>query len=332
MLDFDDLFQFGSVCSYWWQFYKIYWKNFLASQEPLLVQKSSISEKHFSLISLPHQKVYHSKMFNNFFRFAYQGSSSGYFIMTCRNNNSFTLINPFTRRKIQIKNSTFKVDYSSFFCHVLLAFVRGSNEFILVVSCRNSHDLYVYKSQNFGWVTYSTLQKVVDFVVLHNTIYVVTDKANIGILNLNSRDIHFLELKGTPSVTYTRYSHVRLVSCDGQLLVLNFLSKESFNVYKIDFSTMDYVKLETLGDLALFYAPRRKYYALSNPGRWGYEKNSVHVIDLPCHKYRVYKGDDNKMPEIILPFFIASHYSYQDEPYLDWCFRHLHYEVDYSFV
>jgi len=222
---------------------------------------------------------------------------------------------------------------------VLLAFVRGSKEFILVVSCRNSDNLHVYKSQNFGWVTYSTLQKVVDFVVLNNTIYVVTDKANIGILNLNSADIHFLELKSTPSVTSTPYSHVRLVSCDGQLLMLNFISKETFNVYKIDFSTMDYVKLETLGDLALFYAPRKKYYALSNPGLWGYEKNYVHVIDLPCHKYRVYKGEDNKMPDFILPFLIVdlivdrpSEAFYGDESYLDWCFRHLHYEVDSSFV
>lgn len=340
ILDFDDLFQFGSVCKNWWQLYKIYCKNFMTSQEPLLVQKSSISKKYFSLISLPHQKVYHSKMLNNFFRFAYQGSSSGYLIMTCR-NNSFILINPFTRRKMKIKNSTFEVDFFCFSCYVLLAFVRGSKEFILVVSGRNFDFLHVYKSQNSGWVTYSTLQKIVDFVVLHNAIYIVTDKAKIGILNLNSADIHFLELKSTPNVTSAPYSHVRLVSCDGQLLVLNFNSKETFNVYKIDFSTMDYVKLETLGDLALFYAPRKKYYALSNPGLWGYEKNSVHVIDLPCHKYRVYKGEDNKMPEFILPYLILDlpseascqdEVSYKDEPYLDWCFRHLHYEVDYSFV
>jgi len=110
-----------------------------------------------------------------------------------------------------------------------------------------------------------TPQKVVDFVVLHNTIYVVTVKASIGILNLNSANINFLELKSTPSAISTPYSHIRFVSCDGHLLVLTIMSKITFNVYKIDFSTMDYVKLETLGDIALFYAPRKKYYALRNP-------------------------------------------------------------------
>ena len=336
MLDFDDLFTFGNVCKNWWQVHKIYWRNFMTSQEPLLVQKSSISKKCFSFISLPHQNVYHSKILNNFFKLAYQGSSSGYLIMTDI-NSSFLLINPFKRRIIKINNSTFKVDFSSFVCHVLLAFAKGSKQFILVVLCENSDNLHVYKSQNCGWVTYSTSQKVVDFAVLHNTIYVVTDMANIGILNLNYDLINFLELKSTPSITYTDYSHVRLVSCDGHLLVLNFMSKEVFNAYKIDFSTMDYVKLESLGDLALFYAPGRKYYALSNPELWGYEKNSVHVIDLPCQKYRVYKGDDNKMPEFILPFQIIDNdhvrqVSYKEQPYVDWCFRHLHYELDYSFV
>jgi len=147
---------------------------------------------------------------------------------------------------MKINNSTFKGDFSCFACHVLLAFAKGSKEFILMVLCRNSDNLHVYKSQNCGWVTYSTSQKVVDFAVLHNTVYVVTDMAIIGILNLNSAIIHFLELKSTPSIAYSDYSHVRLVSCDEHLLVLNFMSKEIFNAYKIDFSTMDYVKLETL--------------------------------------------------------------------------------------
>jgi len=332
MLDLDELFQFGNVCKNWWQFHKIYWRNFMASQKPLLVQMSSISKKSFSFINLAHQKVYHSKMLNNFFRFTYQGSSSGYFIMT-RRNNSFILINPFKRKKRKIINSTFEVDFSCFVCRVLLAFVRGSKEFIFVVLCRNN--LYVYKSQNFGWVTYSRSQKVVDFAVLHNTIYVVTDKANIGILSLSSTNISFLELNSSPGVTFTPYSHVRLVSCDGHLLVLNFMSKVVFDAYKIDFSNMDYVKLETLGDLALFHAPGRNYYALSNPELWGYEKNYVYVIDLPYHKYRVYKGDGNKMPKLVLPFLIADYprtYSYTEQPYLDWYFRHQHYEVDYPFV
>jgi len=144
---------------------------------------------------------------------------------------------------------------------------------------------------------------------------------------LNSANINLLEFKSTPNVTLAM-SHVRLVSCNGHLLVLDIWSSGTFNVYKIDFSTMNYVKLETLGDIALFYAPGKRYYALSNPRMWGYESNYVYVIDLPSDKHRVYKGDDNKIPKFVPP----SGTTPSKQPYLDWYFRHLLYEVDYSLV
>jgi hypothetical protein len=154
---------------------------------------------------------------------------------------------------------------------------------------------------------------------------------------LKYANIHFLELKSTPGVTSTNScAHIGLVSCDGYLLVLNIMSKVMFNVYKIDFSTMDYVKLESLGDIAIFHAPWKKYYALSNPRMWGYENNSIYVIDLPCGKYKVYKGDNNKMPEFIFPGINHIElplpiYCLSKQPYIDWCFKHLH-EVDYTLV
>ncbi|WJX96335.1 hypothetical protein P8452_77554 [Trifolium repens] len=264
-LDFDDLFEFACVCKKWRAFHKIYWR--LAFEEPLLVQKSSLVKKSYSFISIPNQKVYHSKMINYFWHFAYSGSSSGYLIMT-GNNNSFLLMNPFMRRKKVINTSTFKVNFSYFAYHVLLAFAKGSKEFVLLALCKSSNSLHVYQSRNVGWVTYSKMGypwMIVDFVVLHNTIYVVTNKGNIGVLNLNSVNIKFLELKSTPSVTSS--SRLRLVSCDGQLFVVHTKPGVVFNVYMIDFSTMNYVKLETLDDIALFYAPGGNYYALSNPER-----------------------------------------------------------------
>ncbi|XP_045820398.1 uncharacterized protein LOC123913639 [Trifolium pratense] len=328
-LDFDDFFEFAGVCKNWREFHKIYWRNFLASQEPLLVQKSCHDKKCFNFMSIPDQRVYHSKMINHYWDFAYCGFSSGYMIMITQ-NNSFLLMNPFTRRKKIIHTSAFKVKFSYFAYHVLLAFCKGSEEFVFVALCNSSGSLHVYQSRNSCWVTYSTIGnpwKVVDFVVLYNTIYVVTDKAIIGVLDLNSANIKFLELKSTPAVTSS--SHLRLVSCDGQLLVIHITSEEILNVYKIDFSTKNYVMLETLGDIALFYASGEYFYALSNPRMWGYETNSLHVINLSCTKCIVCVGDDNKLPEYIM------HDTHKVPPreggyLLDWCFKHLHYEVDYS--
>jgi hypothetical protein len=183
-------------------FHKMHWR--FAFQEPLLVHKSSYVKKSYSFISISNQKDYQSKMINYYWHFAYSGSSSGYLIMT-GNNNSFLLMNPFTRRKKVINTSTFKVNFSYFAYHVLLAFRKGSDEFVLLALCKSTNSLHVYQSRNVDWVTCSKMGYpwlIVDFVVLHNTIYVVTDKGNIGVLNLNSTNVEFLEIQSIPSVTY----------------------------------------------------------------------------------------------------------------------------------
>jgi hypothetical protein len=330
-LDFDDLFQFSGVCKNWRAFHKIYLRNFLACEEPLLLQILCHGNELFSFISIPDQKVYSLKILKNFSWLSYVMFSSGYFIMT-KSNYSFMLINPFTRIIKKVKGSVCAFDhYSSTKC-ALLAFGKCSEEFVLVFLTKLR--LYVYQSRNRGWVTYSmmkNLEMVVDVVVLHNIIYVVTNKANIGVLSLNSSNIKFLKLKSIPNVTFPSY--LCLVNCDEQLLVIDFLSNGIKNVYKIDFSTMNYVKLETLGDTALFCALngsnyKSKCYALSNPNRWGYESNNVYVMDPSSKKCSVYSGDDKKFQKHIT---LPSHHG--TESFIsDWCFRHLHHEIDYSLV
>ncbi|CAJ2640199.1 unnamed protein product [Trifolium pratense] len=95
-LDIDDHFEFACVCKNWRAFHKMYWRS--AFEEPLVVHKSSYVNKSYSFTSISNQKDYQSNMINYYWHFAYSGSSSGYLIMT-GNNNSFMLINPFTRRK-----------------------------------------------------------------------------------------------------------------------------------------------------------------------------------------------------------------------------------------
>lgn len=57
-----------------------------------------------------------------------------------------------------------------------------------------------------------------------------------------------------------RNSHLlKLVNYDDQLLVVDFEPQKRLNVYKIDFASMVFVKLETLGKLALFYGWTRCY-------------------------------------------------------------------------
>jgi len=324
-LDFNDHFQFAGVCKNWRAFHKIYSRNFLASQEPLLLQISCQPKGSFSFICIPDQKVYCSEMGKYFFCSAYITISSRYFIMAGY-DNSFMLMNPFTRIKKVVNAPISKVKGSYLTRRALLAFGKCSEEFVLVVLC--NYCLHVYQSRNLDWVAYSRmedLEGIVDFVVLHNVIYVVTEKANIGVLSLNSASIKFLKLKSTPG-SFCFYT--RLVNCDGQLLVVDLTSNKLCNVYKIDFSTMNYVKLETLGDIALFYVSYRSCYALSNPSKWGYESNSVYIINSLSSSCSVYSVGDKKLQKNITLSTPHGTSSFKS----DWCFRHQHFEVDYSLV
>ncbi|XP_045796742.1 F-box protein At3g56470-like [Trifolium pratense] len=333
-LDLDDLLHFSGVCKSWRVSHKIYWTNFLASQAPLLIEIwcDKHSKPSYSFRSLPDQKVYWWKMDQKCFRpIEYFTYSGGYFIMG-KDNNSLMLINPFTRiNKVINTSSTFQVNLG---CHALLAFGKCSQEFVFVVLGGWPKSLHVYQSRNCGWVTYPTMEnvgKVIDFVVLHNIIYVVTDKANIGVLSLNSANIKFLKLKSTPNITPNPgfKPHLALVNCDEQLLLAHFKYFEIKDVYKIDFSTMSYVKLKTLGDNALFYSWDKSCYSLSNPNKWGYERNYVYVSSLSRVEVSVYSGDDKKCTPFLTP---DESHSYTHSFTLDWCFRHVRYEVDYSLV
>ena len=300
----------------------------MTSQGPLLLQVSYLGKESFSIVSIPDQKIYCSKVMEHVFDYTYVTFSSRYFITTEDNNNSFLLINPFTRIKKVINTPTSEFNWSLLTVRALLAFGKCSEEFVLMVLCKRH--LHVYQSRNCGWVTHSTMGdpgRVVDFVVQHNVVYVVTDKTNIGVLCLNFANIKFLKLKSTPVVTFSM--RPRLVNCDEQLLVV-LMADEIRNVYKIDFSTMNYVKLKTLGDIALFVSgvSKRNCYALSNPNMWGYESNFVYVIKILSTTSSVYSGDDRKLQKsITLPSPRASLFVM-----FDWCFRHLQHEVDYSLV
>ncbi|XP_058730014.1 uncharacterized protein LOC131602050 [Vicia villosa] len=327
-LDFEDLFSFSGVCKNWRTFHK---SNFVSSQEPLLVRMMSTTyttgncPHSYSFISIPNQKVYYLKTMRSFQppNYVFVGVSSQYFILAHK-NKSFMLFNPFTRKKMVINanESMFNNLYK-----VLLAFEKWSEKYVLVVLCKEPSRLCIYRSRSNGWFTYSALKPkevVVDFVVLNYKIYVVTDKASIGVLNLNSGNIQFLNLKSTPHIDSS--NSFKLVNCDEQLLLFHSISSYyRREVYKIDLSTMNYVKMKTLGDIALFYVSWRNCWALSNPKRMGYESNHVYEVSSPsqCNKYDWNDG----CPSKIYPYI-----RYLNFNLFDWCFRHVKYEVDYSLV
>lgn len=137
-------------------------------------------------------------MMDHFFLYhQYIVSYVGYFILAECHTNTLMLINPFTRIKKLINAPNFEINYI-LIDRALLAFDKCCEEFVLVILYKSR--LHVYHSRSCGWVTYSTKENlgvVVDFVLLHSIIYVITNKANIGVFSLNSANIRFLKLKST---------------------------------------------------------------------------------------------------------------------------------------
>ncbi|XP_057435484.1 uncharacterized protein LOC130728144 [Lotus japonicus] len=332
-LDFDDLFEFAGVCKSWRIGHKHYLSDFMKSQSPFIVETALLANEVCSFLSVPDLKIYRSTM-QYLSRLHYVGSSSGYLIMAGfdKQNEYLLLKNPFTRRMKKISTSALEGKVKLWVCRALLAFVKGSEEFVIVVSAlkHSSYGLHVYQSRNSSWISYSIRDRVVALVVLHNTIYALTSQKKIGVLSLNSARVKFLNLKNTPE-----YPIRSLFTSDGQLLVLNFEPGRKLNVYKIDFSTMEYVKLETLGDLAIFYS-LYNCHALSNPGRWGYDSNSVYYITTAHGRLNpgceVYSWNNELKKRITRDEFGARPQGISSLLWRDWCFRHEHDEVDYSLV
>ncbi|XP_058753026.1 uncharacterized protein LOC131626215 [Vicia villosa] len=331
-LDFDDLLRFACVCTNWRDFHK---SNFMASQEPLLVEFSP-TQGPSSFSILTNQKVYPlDKMMTHSNSTMYVTYSSGYFI-TVQSNNSFMLFNPFTRIGKVIYASTFQVNYSDYDKHrALLAFEKCSEEFALVVLCKDQPgSLHVYRSRKNAWFTYSAAGKIlVDFVVLHNMIYVVTDRARIGVLKLNSGNIKFLKLKNTSRVRLTLLKHdktnpfINLVNCDENLIVVDLTPGACKLIYKIDLSSMSYVPSKSLGGIALFYIWGGSCTALSSPNRWGYKSNCLYQFFGFFPHIIEYNWDKSSKNYIHLPGpekTLLNH--------LDRCFRHLKYQLDYSLL
>lgn len=106
------------------------------------------------LLALPDQKVYHLEMMDYFIRSNYVTYSSGYF-MLAKYNNSFLLINPFTRIMKSIPPTS--EGNSSLTMRALLAFSKCSEEFVFVILCKQLR-FHVYQSRNCGWVTYSAIE------------------------------------------------------------------------------------------------------------------------------------------------------------------------------
>ena len=95
-----------------------------------------------------------------------------------------------------------------------------------------------------------------------------------------------------------------MTTANNSILLINPFTRKKMEIctstFKVSYCYFAYhVLLNSLGDIALFYASGEYFYALSNPRRWGYESNSLHVINLSSRECIVCFGNDNELPDYI---------------------------------
>lgn len=144
-------------------------------------------------------------------------------------------------------------------------------------------ELYVYRDSK--WRRYSFSIKpwlIKDMTVFDGGIFFITDRSDIGVFNLKTCDFILLKLKDAPQLD----ARARLVASNAQLLIVYPIPPSYFQVYRIDFSRNEWVKVENLGDEALFIDT--KSGRLSNTTKWGRRSNCLYYLPSHSNKCRVY--------------------------------------------
>lgn len=104
-----------------------------------------------------------------------------------------------------------------------------------------------------------------DLAVFNGKIYVLTDRAGIGIFKLwPNPTLMLLDVKGTPIVSTM---NLQLVILNEELLMLDKMHPECWT-YKLDLTNMEWVRVERLGNAALF-VHKNQIAIISNPSKWG---------------------------------------------------------------
>ncbi|XP_031257985.1 uncharacterized protein LOC116116023 [Pistacia vera] len=286
-LNIADYLRFGRVCRSWRTFISEHKLKFMSSQSPLVIYMSTRYDENscyfFDIITGMRYKTNLPK--DNWDFKSCLGVSSGYLIMyfmkrVHRLEGHFCLINPVTGHQLQFPSTPFPLYiinyYISNICRAIFASIGSQDQdYLIVILSRKLDYLQFFISRDNRWRNHSYYVKnnnrVLDIAVFDGRLFVLTEDSQIGMFNLRSCNLRFLELKFAPRFDWYRS---RLVASDDQLLIVY-----NFEVYRIDFSKMEWVKVNNLGEKALFIGYGDKCCKLINPTVWGGRSNCIYILD-----------------------------------------------------
>ncbi|KAH7560519.1 hypothetical protein JRO89_XS10G0036800 [Xanthoceras sorbifolium] len=247
-----DFLNFGKVCSSWRLSFSFLKQNFMNVHAPLVMYISSRAKKSCHFYDISTRVKYETKL-PTFVGKIFLGCSSGYLIFQDFHKNVW-VINPLTGHKLQFPNMPqTKKPLNRSDRAIFASFGSGSRFALIVLSQTHETIRYcILRDTTARWRYLSFAKeywKIVDLVVFDGRVYALTNNSRIGVFNFRTCRFRFLTLGGTPWLT----TFVRLVASKKQLLIVHFLPIIfRAKVYTIDLERLKWVKVEDLGDEALF--------------------------------------------------------------------------------
>ncbi|XP_031252089.1 uncharacterized protein LOC116109985 [Pistacia vera] len=332
-LNIVDYQNHGRVCRSWRLFYSEFKQSFLTSHSPLIVYSSARAKKYCHFFDIATRMKYKTKLPRYLCNFKFcLGVSSGYLIMLSLKKKDVSralwVINPFTGHQIQFPCMPRPPHIndcrdSGIFRSIFASFGSQGQEFLIMILYEHDSSLQFCTSRDNKWKECHYINKgwrLLDIVVFYGRIYALDSNFQIGIFNLRSCDLRFLELKFAPRLCSYYDKWIRLVTSNDQLFVV-----DPPVLYRIDLSRMEWVKVYNLSDQALFHGYDDMMCSkVINPSKWGGQTNYTYGLFFDSKRCSLYSFNrEEPQNAIAIDVLRNGDYSWYASPKMySWYFLH----------
>ncbi|GAB4847945.1 hypothetical protein Ancab_027005 [Ancistrocladus abbreviatus] len=279
LLNVVDFLSMRQVCRSWRACALMHMKEYLNSIPPLVVLTTVNASRTCRFLNMFGRNILRTRV-PNFAAKAHLGFSCGYLIMKDRDNELWVL-NPLRGKQINFPIVPFDCERL-----ILVSTNKLSHDVMAIAVTSSEPYIQVCDSSNSSWSIYPHGQKkygIVNLAVFKGKIHALTKNGKLWELSFPDFELKSLDVKNTPLVG----PFLHLVAVDEHLLMLNARALK-MGVYRLDFSAMEWVKISSLGDQALFVCDAM-CGAVSNPSKCGGRSNCIyHLLWIHMSFYKCF--------------------------------------------
>jgi len=270
---------FGSVCKTWNEITVRTKEDFLESQSPQVLLKSSNEMDLYYLCDMSRGKNTMVELHNTSNK-SFVGCTGGYMIFESKNHH-VNFVNPLNRHEIRYAIKSFHFRGQPHHDHIVLATSLSSKSHVLFALSNNKREYKVYHSGIGKWYYGVYDVNVTDIAIFRNKVYLVTSEADFGELKINVADASFAWMP-VHHIPNDDSEDLKLIVTNDQLFLVDFVPAKHLKIYELNFDTMMWIKVGDLGGKALFLGGKG-HCAMRRPGKWGHLSNCVYYLEtLPA--------------------------------------------------